>query len=214
METRNCPISNPSCPLLIFLTGYITSLRQHENDVLLCVETTHKVLRMDNCLTVIRNVEDSARGDPSEAIARELKDCIVMTSYNRKTYRVDDVDFSVNPKSTFDRKDGPVTYDEYYQSRYGLKITDMKQPMLVCRPSKKDLHRGFEGNILLVPEFCQLTGLTDAMRANFTLMKELSKHLHMGPAERVKTIQTFMDRLKSKQAVRDHEIHDELMNRS
>ena len=35
--------------------GFITSMRHHENDVLLCVEPIHKVLRMDSVLTVIRS---------------------------------------------------------------------------------------------------------------------------------------------------------------
>lgn len=33
--------------------GYKTSMRNHENDVLLGVEITHKVLRTDNCLHVM-----------------------------------------------------------------------------------------------------------------------------------------------------------------
>lgn len=36
--------------------GYMTSMRNHEKDVLLGVEITHKVLRLDNCLQVMTNL--------------------------------------------------------------------------------------------------------------------------------------------------------------
>lgn len=184
--------------------GFITSLRQHENDVLLCVETTHKVLRLDNVLATIRTIQQGARGgNAEEAIKAQLLDTIVMTAYNRKTYRIADIDFKTTPSCTFETKarDGTISqisYVEYYQNRYNQTITDLKQPMLVAKPGKKDLHRGEDQLINLIPELCQLTGLTDQMRENFTLMKELSKYLHVGPQERVKEITHFMDRLSSK----------------
>ena len=34
--------------------GYETSIRQHEHDLLLCVEITHKVLRTDTVLDLLR----------------------------------------------------------------------------------------------------------------------------------------------------------------
>lgn len=36
--------------------GYKTSMRNHEHDILLGVEITHKVLRLDNCLQVMSNL--------------------------------------------------------------------------------------------------------------------------------------------------------------
>lgn len=185
--------------------GYITSLRQHEKDVLLCIETTHKVLRMDNVLTIIRQIESSARGDPLPALQAQLNGTIVMTMYNRKTYKIDDVTVSSNPLTTFEgRKGEPTTLKDYFKTKYGLNVTDDKQPLIVVRPSKRDEHAGRTGNILLIPEFCQLTGLTDQMRENFTLMKELAKYLHVGPNERVKEIQHFRDRLADKLELSEH----------
>lgn len=41
---------------------------------------------------------------------------IVLTTYNDRTYRVDDVEWSVNPLSTFSRSDGTsISYFDYYQ---------------------------------------------------------------------------------------------------
>lgn len=40
---------------------------------------------------------------------------IVMTDYNKKTYRIDDVTWEQNPTSTFRMKDENISYIDYYQ---------------------------------------------------------------------------------------------------
>lgn len=39
----------------------------------------------------------------------------IITRYNNKTYRIDDIDFAMNPMSTFDRNGTPITYVQYYK---------------------------------------------------------------------------------------------------
>ncbi|XP_035708343.1 piwi-like protein Siwi [Folsomia candida] len=182
--------------------GYKTSMRNHERGVLLGVEITHKVLRTDNCLHVMTRL----RGEQNyqHVIKEELVGAVVMTHYNRKTYRVDDIDWDNSPMSTFDMKGaagsagvgGTVTFVDYFAQKYGLVCTDMRQPMLVSRPKKRDYHRGQIGSVLLIPEFCQMTGLTDEMRSNFQLMKSLTGYLHVSPERRVDAVRKFMARLK------------------
>lgn len=86
----------------------MTSLRQHESDVLLCVETTHKVLRLDTVLFTIRSIEQNCRGDQIGEVQKQLKDTIVLTAYNRKTYRINDVVYKLNPSCTFETKAGEL----------------------------------------------------------------------------------------------------------
>ncbi|XP_035713881.1 piwi-like protein Siwi isoform X2 [Folsomia candida] len=177
--------------------GYKTSIRNHEYDILLGVELTHKVIRRDTCLHVMDSLI-AARGDFRENVKRELIGCIVMTHYNRKTYRVDDIDWDMTPKSTFDYADkGKTSYFDYFKQKYGMTCTVLGQPMLISRPKKKDFHRGQTGPISLVPEFCQMTGLTDAMRSNFQLMKCLTGYLHVSPQTRVEQVKGFMTRLRA-----------------
>ena len=38
--------------------------------------------------------------------------------------------------------------------------------------------------ISLIPELCEMTGLTDQHRANFNLMKDMAHILHKSPQER------------------------------
>jgi aubergine-like protein len=41
--------------------------------------------------------------------------CIVLTGYNNRTYRVDDVDFDLTPRSTFKLRSGEsISYVDYY----------------------------------------------------------------------------------------------------
>ena len=88
--------------------------------------------------------------------------------YNQKTYRVERVDFGMSPETTFDKQGTQVSYKDYYKTRYNEDITDPNQPLLI----NKDRKTGNE--VALIPELCQLTGLTDSMRADFRLMKDLA----------------------------------------
>ena len=84
-----------------------------------------------------------------------------MTHYNKKTYRIDDIDEDRTPKSSFFSKkdDKEITFADYYRTRYGITIQNMQQRLLVSRPSRRDLNRGDSKPIYLVPELCGMTGL-------------------------------------------------------
>ncbi len=136
-----------------------------------------------------------------------------MTHYNRKTYRIDDIDFDVNPSAVFTTKsktaDGEeieteMSYRDYYVNRYGIRLTDtdMLQPLLVSHPRKKDINKGMKTNIILLPSLANLTGLSDDMRKDFRLMQSLSTHLHMDPMNRKKKLDEFMHKLKTTPQVR------------
>ena len=99
-------------------------------------------------------------------IRAELVGKIVMTHYNNKTYRIDDIDFEKNPDHTFHsrKEDREITFAEYHERRYQLRITNRTQYMLVSRPSQRDMNRGDDRLIFLIPEFCTMTGLADDHR--------------------------------------------------
>lgn len=42
--------------------------------------------------------------------------CVVLTDYNNRTYRVDDVDWNSTPMTTFQRGDTAISYMDYYKS--------------------------------------------------------------------------------------------------
>lgn len=51
--------------------------------------------------------------------------------------------------------------------RYNIDIRDPEQPMLVSKAKLRDIRGGQDEQILLVPELCRATGITDDMRNNF-----------------------------------------------
>lgn len=72
----------------------------------------------------------------------------------------------------------------------------MNQPLLV---SLKD-RTGNE--IYLIPELCEMTGLTDAHRANFGLMKELSQHLHKNAQKRIQDVDMLIGQMGKMEKVK------------
>ncbi|XP_037959343.1 protein aubergine-like [Teleopsis dalmanni] len=97
--------------------GYITSIRQHERDILLCTEITHKVMRTDTLYTILRQLTVETK-DYQKAFKTEVIGSIVLTDYNNKTYRITDVDFTSSPLSTFSLKDTKVSFAEYFKSQF------------------------------------------------------------------------------------------------
>lgn len=176
--------------------GYITSLRRHENDFLVCCEISHKIMRDENLLTILRNVAERNRGgDFQDAFKREVVGKIVLTDYNNKTYRIDDVDFSRTPEATFERRGVATTFAQYYQERYRKDRIDLRQPLLISNPKAKDIRDGRTTVIVLIPELCRATGLTDDFRSNFQNMRRLGEHTQLPPTRRVADLRAFASRI-------------------
>lgn len=101
------------------------------------------------------------------------------------------------------QKDKPISYKEYYQTRYKLTIKDVDQPMLVSKPKARDIRSGREEVIYLIPELCRATGLTDKMRSDFTMMRAMADHTQMDPEKRRIRLLDFTKRLhKSEESVK------------
>jgi len=84
---------------------------------------------------------------------------MVLTHYNNHTYRIEDVDFEVSPSSKFPMKSGKeISYLEYYQTKYNVKITNPTQPLLVTRTKPKAKNLGKGDLVYLVPELCRPVG--------------------------------------------------------
>jgi len=77
-----------------------------------------------------------------------MKGATVVTRYNQKAYKVDRIDFTQSPATTFDKQGTPTSYADYYKTRYNEAISDPNQPLLI----NKDRKTGVE--IALIPELC------------------------------------------------------------
>lgn len=148
--------------------GYVTSIRQHEVDILLCAEVANKVMRTETVYDIMDHCRRHEGNNYQAAVQQAIRGMTVLTGYNNKTYRIDDVDFTLSPMSTFQTRDGDVTYFDYYQRKYNLTIRDPNQPLLISLPSARDIRAGQDRNISLIPELCRATGMSDGMRNDYT----------------------------------------------
>lgn len=150
-------------------SGYKTAMDVYNGErILLCSELCHKLINFKTVWDLMNDFYRDEREEERwrERCIRELVGQTVMTSYNKKTYTIDDINFQMRPKDKFDLKNGEkISFVEYYYKQYQQTVKDQdNQVMLVSLPKKKDVARCKEANrpppgpILLVPEFCVLTG--------------------------------------------------------
>jgi aubergine-like protein len=85
--------------------------------------------------------------DARDRFVKEVAGAVILTGYNNKTYRIDDVDWTKNPASTFPYNGREISFIEYYREKYNLKINDPKQPLLISNPSVRKFHTSLNGII-------------------------------------------------------------------
>ncbi|XP_025914599.1 piwi-like protein 1 isoform X1 [Apteryx rowi] len=195
------PISIPNHRLMVW-PGFTTSILQYEKSIMLCTDVSHKVLRSETVLDFMYNLYNQVEEQRfRDVCTKELIGLIVLTKYNNKTYRVDDIDWDANPKCTFTKADGSeISYIDYYKMQYNQEITDLNQPLLVSQPRRR---RGslMPGPAVLIPELCYLTGLTEKMRNDFNMMKDLSVHTRLTPEQRQREVGRLIDYLQKDDSV-------------
>lgn len=176
--------------------GYVTSIRQHEQDILVCCEIAHKTMRMQTCYDILRDCQNKDR-NYKDAFTRCVLGVVVLTGYNNKTYTIHDISFDTTPSSTFETKNGMISFVDYYKQKYNIKIRDPHQPMLLSRAKKRDIRAGGNELMALVPELCQMTGLTEQMRSDFRMMRAMADHTRLNPDRRIERLETFNRRLQT-----------------
>ena len=90
---------------------------------MLCLDVSHKVLRTSTAYDLLQDVYKKDKDNLQVNAVKALLGSVVLTKYNNKTYKVDDIAFDENPLSTFiDHNGEEKTYVEYYMKHYGIKI--------------------------------------------------------------------------------------------
>lgn len=98
----------------------------------MCCEISHKVLRQETILDLMQRCQSES--DFKDRFTREVCGSIVITKYNNRTYRLDDIDWTKSPLTTFKFKERDITFAEYYKKRYDIDIRDLRQPLLISNP--------------------------------------------------------------------------------
>ncbi|RWS28421.1 piwi-like protein 1 [Leptotrombidium deliense] len=182
--------------------GLLTAVNRHDGGLLMVCDTVFKVIRSDTVYDMLMSILQRDRNTFKENARREISGNIVMTSYNNKTYRIDDIDFEKNPLYEFERRHGVISIKDYYKEQYNITIRDEKQPLLQCLPSTRDQRAGITKPIYLVPELCQMTGLSESLRNNFEIRKRLTTSTQADPNVRLQNLHQFMGNLKQNENVR------------
>jgi len=86
--------------------------------------------------------------------------------YNNRTYRIDEIDWKRNPRSTFVKRTGEkISYVEYYRKTYDrAMITDLEQVCYFTRAFRVTLPLTFLLNSL---SFYIVTGVAEQRTSSF-----------------------------------------------
>ena len=125
---------------------------------MLCCEVSCKVLRTDTVYDQIQEIlkRGGAGANFHKQVEKVLLGAIVITRYNNKTYKIDEIAWDKNPMEVinlisqcfnpklcinlqifkeFDGRDGTKTsLQKYYAERYNKSIKDPKQPLIISIP--------------------------------------------------------------------------------
>jgi aubergine-like protein len=145
--------------------GFTYGIKKLSSDVLLNLNVSHKIISNESILDWIKSHSDKT---PIE-INNHLKSMVIVTKYNKnQTYIINSVDFSKTPKSLFNSKYGEITFFDYVSAKYNIQLKDFLQPLVLCKDKQS------KNDIYLIPELCFLTGITQEIKQNYNLMKEIA----------------------------------------
>lgn len=177
--------------------GYVTAVAEHEGGVMLCLDVTFRVLNQRTVYDMMKEAyAGSSEANFRSSFEQAVLGAVVLTRYNNKTYRIDEVLWDMNPMSTFPQRNGTeITFVAYFEQHYGLTVKDLKQPLLLHVETRRVAGTGSEEiRLCFIPELSYLTGLTDKMRADFKIMKDIATCTRITPNQRVGSLRTFIKR--------------------
>jgi len=115
---RNCfnPRKSVTVQSLEIWPGFYSAMQNLEGGLLMQIDLTSKVCRKDN---VLKHMQDMmGRGKDNEAINEEFKGMSVTTSYSKAgkhVYKVESVDFTKSVNDEFEKKDGKISFKNYFE---------------------------------------------------------------------------------------------------
>ena len=123
------------------------------------IDLANKVIRLDTLYQILNDMRN--KGKSPDQITEELQGMSVVTTYGTKkhSYRIESLNFEKAPTCTFKKgkpgEEVDITYCDYYKQTYNVTIKDLNQPLVISKNRKTGME------VALVPELCQMTGLTD-----------------------------------------------------
>nr|XP_044987560.1 piwi-like protein 2 isoform X2 [Jaculus jaculus] len=178
--------------------GYAASIRRTDGGLFLLADVSHKVIRNDSVLDVMHAIYQQSKEHFQDECSKLLVGNIIITRYNNRTYRIDDIDWNKTPKDSFMMSDGKeITFLEYYSKNYGITVKEEDQPLLIHRPSERQNNRGtlLKSEILLLPELSFMTGIPEKMKKDFRAMKDLTQQINLSPKQHHSALECLLQRI-------------------
>nr|CAD7401850.1 unnamed protein product [Timema poppensis] len=91
--------------------GYVTAVDEYEGGIQLCFDASHRVLRTQTVLDTMREYVSKYPTNFKDELFKAVIGQSVLTRYNNKLYRVDDVMWNKTPGDTFE-KHGKLTREQ------------------------------------------------------------------------------------------------------
>nr|XP_021490857.1 piwi-like protein 4 [Meriones unguiculatus] len=197
------PMEIPQYKLSLW-PGFAISVSRFESRLLFNADISYKVLRNETVLEFMTDLcFRTGMSSFTEACQKQLVGLVVLTRYNNKTYRIDDIDWSVKPTHAFQKRDGSeVTYVDYYKQQYDITLSDLNQPVLVSLLKRKRNDNAEPQMVHLIPELCFLTGLTSQATSDFHLMKAVAEETRLSPMGRQQQLARLVDDIQRNQGAR------------
>ncbi|XP_076749124.1 argonaute 3 [Xylocopa sonorina] len=182
--------------------GYVTAINEYDGGLKLCIDARHRIMRTET----VRDLMINFTGKPNfkDIIVREVVGLSVFTRYNNRTYRVDDIAWDRDPTYVFDKGSDKISLLDYYKLHWNLQIKDKNQPLLVhCAKNKLPSGETQQQLILLVPELCYIASLSESIRSDFRVMKDLDVLTKMSPVARRDVFRHFVQEIKKNDLPRE-----------
>lgn len=171
--------------------GYSTALITSANLCLLNIDSVNKVITNIGLLDVMNKVRQQSSSNLEDALNVELVGKSVMTTYNRRIYRIDSVMMNKTSSDSFTQDDGTsITFAQYYQNKYKVAVNP-NQPLL------RHVDKKTQKEILLIPQLCVMTGLNDQQRADRGLMTRMDEIIKPPAGEKLKKSQNLIKTLQT-----------------
>lgn len=181
---------------LEILPGYVIAADEYEGGIMLCLDVQHRVLRTQSVLELFREYHSTYKQRFKEVAQANIIGSSVLTRYNNKNYTIDDIVWDASPKDTFKTYDDrEISYIEYYKKQHNIEIHDLNQPLLLNKQTIRQVGtlEKVDRFICLIPEICYMTGLTDEMRSDFKVMKDVAQYTRVTPNQRMNSLRKYLE---------------------
>lgn len=88
----------------------------------------------------------------------------------------------------------------HFAIRYGINYSSFRSCLLVeffISVSLQDVQGEERKPILLIPELCLMTGISEEMRSNFSIMKDIGQHTRVNPGNRTRELEKFLHQINA-----------------